>query len=144
MSNPYAQPADLANFGLPSSALGTLTATQIQDALDSAAGTVDSYLRGRYALPLLAPIPVEITEATCKVAAWRLLAIRGFNPLNPGDAAIRDSYLDTSAWLGRVQRQAAHPNVVQSSDGGQHQQPTVISSSVTFLNNGGSQPNRGW
>lgn len=144
MANPYATLADLTNYGLPASALGAVTTLQQQDALDSAAGTVDSYLRGRYQLPLLSPIPVEITEATCRVAAWRIMSIRGFNPLAPGDVVVRDAYMDTVAWLNKVQRQAAHPNVVTADTSGNHNQPTVISSSVAYLNNGGTLPNRGW
>lgn len=144
MSNPYATTADLTNYGLPATALGTVTPAQQQDAVDSAAGTVDSYLRGRYPLPLLAPIPVEITEATCKIAAWRIMSIRGFNPANPGDVSIRDGYLDAVSWCNKVQRQAAHPNVVTADQGGQHTQPTVISSSVAYLNSGGRLPQRGW
>jgi phage gp36-like protein len=123
--------------------LGSVTAGQQQDALDSAAGTIDSKLRGRYALPLQPPIPVEITEACCRIAAWRLMSIRGFNPMNPGDAVIRDSYIDTMRWLDQVQRQAAHPNVVQATTG-QTPQPVVLSSSVAYLNSGAGLPNRGW
>lgn len=143
--NPYASIVDLTNYGLPQSALGTVTTQQQQDAVDSAAGTVDSYLRGRYALPLQSPIPVEITEATCRVAAWRIMSVRGFNPKSPGDVVIRDAYLDTVSWLNKVQRQAAHPNVIEATDtGGAHNQPVVISSSVTYLNNGARLPQRGW
>lgn len=145
MANPYATIADLTNYGLPATALGTVTSQQQQDSLDSAAGTVDSYLRGRYALPLQAPIPVELTEATCKIAAWRILQVRGFNPQAPGDLAIQIGYSDSVSWLNKVQRQAAHPNVIQAGgDGGAHEQPTVLSSSVVDVSTGATAPNRGW
>jgi phage gp36-like protein len=145
MSNPYATIADLTNYGLPATALGTLSTTKQQDALDAAAGAVDSYLRGRYALPLGNPIPVELTEATCKIAAWRLLQVRGFNPNAPGDVALQLGYAEAVTWLNKVQRQAAHPNVVQASnDGGTHMQPTVLSSSVWNMASGACAPKRGW
>lgn len=143
MSNPYSTTTDLVAVGLPATALGSLTPTQQQDALDGAAGIVDSHLRGRYTLPLVAPIPPEITEVTCVIAAWRLMQVRGFNPASPDYVAFRDRYLDAMTWLGKVQRQAAHPAVNESS-GGNTQQPTVISSSVAFLNTGSSLSNRGW
>jgi phage gp36-like protein len=144
MSNPYASLADLPTYGLPATALGTLTPTQQQDALDSSAGVVDSHLRGRYNLPLLAPIPVELTEVTCAIAGWRLMQVRGLNPASPDYVAFRDRYLDAMSYLGKVQRQAAHPNVVQAASGGQFTQPTVLSSSVAFLNSGASLAQRGW
>jgi phage gp36-like protein len=120
-----------------------LVATQ-QLQCDLAAGVVDSMLRGRYALPLQAPIPPEVIGWWGKIAAWNLLVIRGFNASNPGDAAVRANFTDAMKELGEVQRQARHPNVIPAQQDSTHQQPMIISSSVVNLANGCTAPNRGW
>ncbi len=145
MSNPYAAIADLTTYGVPSTALGTLTAAQQNAALDAAAGTVDEHIAGRYQLPLANPIPLVFTEMTCVIAAWRLINVRGYNPNAPGDQALRTRYLDAMDQLGKIQRQALHPIAAAQSTGpAEGAQPTVLSSSVVDMSTGATQPNRGW
>ena len=143
--NPYAQLGDLTLYGLPLTALGTLTSAQQQAALDTAAGTIDEHIAGRYAMPLQPPIPLVFTEITCVIATWRLMQVRGLNPESPDYKAFRDRYLDAMTTLGSIQRQALHPIVNQASSGpGQTAQPTVLSSSVWDVSSGACAPNRGW
>jgi len=140
----YASVSDLITYGLPATALGALSPAQQNAALESASKVVDSYLRGRYALPLTA-WGSEITEATCRIAAYNLLNVRGYNSAAGADENIAARYEQTILWLRDVQRQAAHPDVTpQASQTPNYDQPTVISSSVTSLATGATARNRGW
>lgn len=140
----YASLSDLTTYGLPATSLGNLTVLQQQNALDNASETVDSYLRGRYALPLVS-YGVEITEATCRIAAYNLMNIRGYNPAAGSDVNLVNRYNDTIAWLNKVQRQAVHPNLVPAQNQvPNYNQPFVISYSVVDVNSGARASNRGW
>lgn len=140
----YATLTDLVTYGLPATALANVpTATQTAN-INDASDVVDTYLRGRYSLPLIA-WGTEITQAVCKIAAYQILSVRGYNPASQADVNIRDRYLDTISWLGQVQRQAAHPNVTpQPNQTPNYNQPFVISSSVIDVATGATAPNRRW
>ena len=72
-----------------------LPAGAVDRALADAAAEVDSYLAGRYAVPLPQPTP-RIVELSAAMARYKLL----------GDAATeraRHDYLDARAWLKDVQ-----------------------------------------
>lgn len=146
----YASPPDLLTYGFPATALGTLTTPQQQAALDTASATVDSYLRGRYALPLLAWGP-EVTEWACIIAAYKLISIRGFNPANGSDRTLKDRYDRCMYELAEVQRQARHPNVTpQASQTPTFNAPQVWSSTMTATGQPAATPqqsstnNRRW
>jgi phage gp36-like protein len=143
--NPYAAIADLYVYGAPQTAFGSLPVSTLQAQLDAAAARVDTNVGGRYVVPLTPPIPPVVTQMTCKLAAFELIAnSRGFNPANPGDQALSTSYIEALKWLADIQHQRAHL-VGQAQTGSTAMpQPVVISSSVTFLNTGASGPNRGW
>jgi phage gp36-like protein len=78
---PYATASDMiARFGSTELIRMTTPEGQAMDAIDTAAvdraiaeasGQVDSYLRTRYAVPLVA-VPVEITGLTCRMARYSL------------------------------------------------------------------------
>lgn len=140
----YASLTDLVNYGLPATALANLTTGQQQAAVDDASDIVNSYLNGRYQLPLL-QWDTSITQATCVIAAYNLLSIRGYNPASGADVNIKSRYDHAISWLEQVQRQAAHPIVVQSPDpNGATRQPFVSSNSVIFTATGATAPSRGW
>jgi phage gp36-like protein len=140
----YATPADLITYGLPATALGSITPVQKQALLDNATAFVDSFLRGRYSLPLLA-WGVEITEATCVIAAYRaIFGLRGGNPAAGSDTSLSDRYQQTLDWLAAVQRRAAHPNVTAAADNSPtYDQPVVFSTSVV-TQGGRVASTRGW
>ena len=142
----YAQISDLTTYGLPPTALQSpnLPVQVVQGALNDASDIADSYLRGRYALPLLA-WGTELTQAVCRIAAYNLLSVRGYNPAAAADVNIRDRYTDALDWLNKVQRQAVHPNVTpQPSQTPQYNQPFVTSFSVISTATGQKAPQRGW
>jgi phage gp36-like protein len=144
----YGSVTDLTTVGLPSTALGQLTTLQKETALETASREVDTYLRGRYLLPLTA-WGSEITKATCVLAAYALMAVRGFNPQSGADVILSDRYNATIKWLTLVQKQQAHPDVTPTqASSATHIQPTLITSSVVNVATGAagtaSRPNRGW
>lgn len=97
----YADRTDLSRLGIAAAALsGVATATQ-DAALDAASDTADGYLRGRYTLPLTT-WGDDLRAHVCGIAAWRLLANRGFDPNRAGDIAIRQLYDDAISWLKDV------------------------------------------
>lgn len=144
MGSIYATRTDLYANGLPITAKGPVTDAQIDATLVAASAFIDSKLRGRYPLPLLA-WGTEITEACCALSAEKVLTIRGWNPLNPGEAAIVKRADDVRTWLDQVQRSAAHPDVTTSSAGAvAYQSPKVLSSSVIATGCSATGATRGW
>ena len=109
----YATTTDLQNLGLPTAAL-TGVSSPIQDQhLVKASGVVDSYLRGRETLPLVAPFPDEVVDATVRLAAYTLLVRRGFNP-DSYDENFRSLYEGTLRWLKDVS--AGRANLASTAD----------------------------
>jgi phage gp36-like protein len=139
----YALISDLSIYGCPANALNDITNEQLQGAIDNACAIVDSYLRGRYVLPIVS-WGVEITEATCRIAVYNLMNIRGFEASGL-DSNIVNRYSDTIQWLNKVQRQSAHPNITDSTPAtGQYARPSVVSTSVIYTNSSRTAKNRGW
>lgn len=111
----YATPADLAIHGIAAGAVGDLDMSGIQAVLDAASDLADSYLRNHYRLPLAAPYPFALVEAVCKVAAFNVLSVRGYNP--EGDAGMLESrYKSAMKWLEDVGAGKASP-LVQDAAG---------------------------
>lgn len=141
----YASRSELVLHGLPSSALGSLSTDQQDAALAAASDKIDSYIGGRYALPLSA-WGADITAACCRLAVWDLLNVRGFPPQpTAGDEAVRLRAEETIAWLRDVQRSAAHPRVTPApSPQAPMARPRVITSSNVSANSPATATNRGW
>lgn len=118
---PYCTPSDLANY-LPAAALQTTTNAQQTQACADASETADSYLRGRYALPLAA-FGSDIKMHTAWIACYLLMAMRGFSQRAGADdriieryyAAVGDPKIPGSGWFPGVQRQAIHPDVTPAT-----------------------------
>jgi phage gp36-like protein len=143
----YASQTDLANVGLSTNALGQLSQAQINATLQSASDYADTFFRARYGQ---AAVPftqwdTSVTEAVAKIAAYRLVCLRGFNPNSAADLNFRVQNNDAVAWLNSVQRQQAHPLVtVAVANQPGSVQPNLNSFSVVNLANGGRAPTRGW
>jgi phage gp36-like protein len=93
----YSTEAEFNALGLPAAALDG--ATDTSDWRDSAQGTIDSYLRGRYRLPLVAPYPPEIIETECKLAAYSFISVRGFDPTEGANINVAARYKEAMTWL---------------------------------------------
>ena len=140
----YAQVADLFRHGFPATARGRLTDAELEAAIESASGTADSYLRGRYSLPLLA-WGDELTKFVCWIATFELMSgPRGFAAGSGGDSNIESRNEQATTWLRGVQAKNTHPEVTPS--GGQspsYDQPKVLSRSVISAS-GRTGTTRGW
>lgn len=103
----YASRTDLTTHGLSSAAIGSISTTAQDAALDAASRVADSYLRARYAVPVTG-YGVDLTRAVCSIAAWDLLSVRGFDPQRGGDEAVRLRAEDALRWLRDVSSGKAH------------------------------------
>lgn len=102
---------------------------RLTEVLEDASAEVDSYLRGRYSLPLASP-PAELTGPTCAIAMYRLVPNRRAEDVEE----IRNRYKDAVAFLSRV----AEGKVVLDTNGAAdgtgalgHGRTTVLSSAAT-------------
>lgn len=99
----YATTAEFNALGLPALALNGFSG-DVEDHLQAASGTVDSYLRGKHALPLTSPYPQEIIQATCSIAAYSVLSIRGFDPEDGANRNVRARYEDAIRFLTAISK----------------------------------------
>ena len=148
----YATIADLTSVGLPASALGNLTAAQINAELQAASDFADGFFRARWgtaALPL-ADWDSTVTRAVAQIAAVYLLRVRGYAANSTADQRFQTAHDEAVAWLGQVQRQQAHPKVTLANEtsgpnpSARLQQPSLITSSVVNLATGATGRTRGW
>src|SRR5688572_2897625 len=108
----YASPAELANKNLPAKALAGVPRKTIEDMLVTNSGLADTYMRGRYKLPLTGSLPVEgvspntyppeIVAAVLALTAYDVMVWRGFNPTDEDSnfKEKRDFYLGTPGQKG--------------------------------------------
>lgn len=116
----YCTPTNLAQY-LPAAVLSLTTNAQQLQACDDASEEADSYLRGRYALPLLA-WGSDVTRYTSWIACYLLAQLIGFAPQAGSDKLIVERYYQAVGWPDRagtgwfpgIQRQAIHPDVTPS------------------------------
>lgn len=113
MGSQYCFPPDLTTTGVNPTALQNLLLAQQNAACIQASEIADSYMRGRYQLPLLA-WGTDLTYRVAIIAVYLLLQARGMNPAAGADDRIRLNYEDSIRWLEGVQRQSVHPNVTPS------------------------------
>ena len=117
----YATPAQFAALGLPAAATADF-AGDVQDFLDSAFSRVNTYLRGRYKLPIVSA-PGELVTAECHLAAYDLLCVRGFDASGSADMAVKMRYDGAIRWLrdlaaGKVNLDLAADATPAENDGG--------------------------
>ena len=135
----YAIRADLERLALPARALEGLSDTPeevdavVTESLSGASGFIDDYLNSRYTLPLTA-WGEGLKRATCLVAAYDIMVVRGYNP-QFFDENLRLRYEDILKWLANVAAGKLSPDIVDSST---PEQPGVSAPLVE------SDPRRGW
>ncbi len=125
----YAVLADLYAFGLPLVAMGSVSTAVQQRCLDGRNEYADDKMRARYKLPLQTPYPDSLKQAICQLSAWDVLVIRGYNPQSGADVSIRERADLALKWFDDVERQRAHPNVIEAtgSDDPGYAAPLIIS-----------------
>lgn len=111
----YATTTDLGNLGLLGAALVNMPPAAQTEALQAASAIADSYLQGQYILPIT-QWGYDLVRVVCIIAAWDLLAARGYNPQSQGDLNIRQRYEDALKWLDEVSKGIQTPlNIVDTS-----------------------------
>jgi phage gp36-like protein len=109
----YAQPSDLANYGLSAAALASFTTDEQNAALEAASDEADGYLCNQFTLPLLA-WKTDLTIKVCKIAAETLICSRGFNPEGSDETYIMQAEA-ARRWLRDVSSKKTTPQVTDSS-----------------------------
>ncbi|SRR6266568_5443920 len=130
----YVLVSEIGRYGGNVDAISSISPTDQQAALDAASGLADSYMRGRYRLPLLTWNDPALKKAVVSIAYYDMLTTRGYNPQSGSDANVVNRNIEAIAWLVKVQKQEAHPNVTPSAD----QSPGYDAPRVL------STPKRGW
>jgi hypothetical protein len=115
---PYVTQSQLASFWPAASFVGVTVPEQTQACID-ATSEADSYLLGRYQMPLLA-WGADLTMRTAHIAIYRLLSTRGFSAQGGADQQLVLRYYEAVGnptipghlgWFQKVQRQAIHPDI---------------------------------
>jgi phage gp36-like protein len=110
----YATQDALYRLGLPEKALRGVPQPTINNALEAASRLADSYLRARYTLPLTA-WDEALTWAVAAIAAYDLMAVRGYDPARGADEVLRLRYEDAIRWLERVAAGVVSPEMQDST-----------------------------
>jgi len=144
----YCGGQDILNLALPIPALqSNLLDRQVTAVCQAASDEADGHFRGRWgysAVPLLT-WDSSITLNVARRSAYLLMLIRGMKPGGEDFKILSVVNAEALAFFNAVQRQQIHPLVTLANNtapGGV--QPSVITSSVVNLANGGSRRNRGW
>lgn len=130
----YATLADLYVV-MPVAIMGTVSTARQQAMLDARNDFADDKLRARYLLPLQTPYPPSLVQHICQLAAWDIARARGFNPAAGADVVIREQADLAFKWFDDVERQRAHPNVIEANG------PDVIGYDAPKVT---SKPRQGW
>jgi hypothetical protein len=136
MGQLYVQTSELTNY-VAAAWLSTTTAAQQLQACTDASERADSYLRGRYQLPLT-QFGTDLKTMTAYIAVYLLGQMRGFNPAAGADQNIVARYYEAvghpqipgSGWFPAVQRQAIHPDVTGSASAAPNYQLPQVATSV--------------
>lgn len=127
MATQYATRSDLEGIGINPVAFQGLSDATVNANLLAASEEADMYLRARYALPLES-WGSDLKKLVCKVAAYSLMGVRGYNPGAGADGTIRQNYEDAVRVFEGVARQAVHLDVVVAfREGSKQQIPQVLS-----------------
>lgn len=123
----YATLTDLLTV-LPAASIATIPNATRQAMIDARNAYADSKMRARYRLPLLA-VDESVKRAICDLTAFDMLCFRGFNPGSAADTTIQYKYEQAIKYFDDVERQRAHPLVVEAAAPGslEYDAPLVIS-----------------
>lgn len=109
----YANVAQLEAFGVARQALSKISASEKSEALAAATEVASGYLASRWEMPLTA-WGTDLSQVTCKLATFELIATRGFN-IEGSDEVIRTRYEDAIRWLEKVSSGAITPVGIEDS-----------------------------
>jgi len=130
---PYAVLSDL-EMVVPAAAISGISTTIRQRLLDARNQFADDKMRARYRLPLGTPYPESLTLNVAILTVFDCMNVRGYNPVAGQDANFALRAEMALKWFDDVERQRAHPNVIEAGGGdAQYPAPKVI-----------SRPRQGW
>jgi phage gp36-like protein len=123
----YATQEDLGRYGVASTALADVPPEDLSAQLEAASRVAESYIAGRVTLPLKEPIPEELKQAVCKIAAAEALPVRGVDPEVQEDFGKRRK--EAIDWLRDISAGTANPGWLDSSEDGvvSYDGPFVVS-----------------
>lgn len=145
-------PAQLSNY-MPAATVNLATLTQQQQACLDASEQADSYMRGRYSLPLVS-WGSDVTRYTAYIACFLLLSgAIGYAPQAGSDENVTKNYYSAvgwpdrpgSGWFPGVQRQAIQPDVTVAPAVGNdpvHDVPQVLTTAQRGWTNRRANPPR--
>ena len=105
----YATPEQLTLYSLAPGVAAAFSAEEQEAALDAASALVESYIRGRFDLPLADPYSLDIVTAVTDIAAYTLMKKRGFAPDTEDAKQFEGAYSRAVAWLKDVSMGKALP-----------------------------------
>lgn len=135
---PYATRAQFFGpGGLPSTALGALTLTDVDNCLATSTGDMDDCLRGVYGdgFMLSASTP-SLARRCVQHAKWLFMRLRGESPETGADKSLEADEADFQVWIDKVQRRVLFPidrSLIVVTAPNYSAQPAVL-----------SNPLRGW
>lgn len=96
--------------GLPSTALGALTVTDVQNCLDTSTSDMDDSFRGVYGDGFMfSAVPLSVSRRCVQHAKWLFMRLRGDSPENGSDQSINADEADYQVWIDKVQRRVLFP-----------------------------------
>jgi phage gp36-like protein len=110
----YCTIAQLSLYGIRAEAIANVDPSILQANIGAASDVIDSYLRSRFTLPLLA-WGSDITGACAKIAVYTIIQARGFNSARASDEQIKAAYDEAIHWLVDISNSKATPNVEDSA-----------------------------
>lgn len=125
--------ADLYTYGAPSAAFGSLTDGDRTKAIQSAYDELEAAAASQGKLPLGDPLPGDIVQKICHVAAYELIARVGFNPAAGSDQNYLIRCNTARAYFRDIAKSVVHPRLVFATAPNDRAQPQVR-----------SKPLRGW
>lgn len=104
MATQYCTEAELIEGGLREAVIDELATRGISvtSIIERASARIDSYLRGRYSLPLAAPAPREVADVCIQLALWYALSALGFDAQTGPDQSAMMGYQEATSWLTKV------------------------------------------
>lgn len=119
--------AEALDLGVAVEALSGVSSSQRAAAISAVSSFVLSRLAKRYKLPLVSWSD-DVKRATAHIWAWDVLCLRGFNPENAHDLAIKIRADQAKAWFREVVAGDAEPEaIVDASTGVDERGPLVES-----------------
>lgn len=123
----YITDAELLAMGIPTAALSSVLLATRDSARVVASDLASSYLKKRFALPILA-WGEDLKRAVAHIATYDLISYRGMDPGSESGALIIKRHDDAILWLRDVARGITEPVDLEDSTPSVDEQAPLVSS----------------